>query len=119
MLINYKSESKSLKTLIVIIVGYDIIIPFLKTGQKLLLVITDGCLATRQNGIIYHTWSNKTITMQLDFPYLHTVMALPERHTDVSIYGYMDLLKFLPIPKRIKNIILYFKKIKTRDKQLC
>ena len=27
---------------------------------------------------------------QLDFPYLHTVMALPERHNDVSIYGFSD-----------------------------
>ena len=28
---------------------------------------------------------------QLDFPYLHTVMALPERHTDVSIYGFIEI----------------------------
>ena len=27
--------------------------------------------------------------MQLDFPYLHTVMALPEPHTDISIYGFI------------------------------
>ena len=28
---------------------------------------------------------------QLDFPYLHTVMALPERRTDVSIYGFIEI----------------------------
>ena len=28
---------------------------------------------------------------QLDIPYLHTVMALPERHTDVSIYGFIEI----------------------------
>ena len=28
---------------------------------------------------------------QLDFPYLHTVMALPERHTDVSIRGLSEI----------------------------
>ena len=60
------------------IVRYNSIIPFLKTGQKLLLVIIDGCLATRQNGFICYTWYYKTITAQLDFPYLHTFMALPE-----------------------------------------
>ena len=45
------------------IVRYNIIIPFLKTDQKLLLAIIDGCLATRQSGQICHTWYNKTITM--------------------------------------------------------
>ena len=29
--------------------------------------------------------------MQLDFPYLHTVMALPERHTDIFIYGFIEI----------------------------
>ena len=28
---------------------------------------------------------------QLDFLYLHTVMALPERHTDVSIHGFIEI----------------------------
>ena len=28
---------------------------------------------------------------KLDFPYLHTVMALRERHTDVSIYGFIEI----------------------------
>ena len=28
---------------------------------------------------------------QLDFLYLHTVRALPERHTDVSIYGFIEI----------------------------
>ena len=45
-LLYYKSERKKLKTLTVMIVRYNIIIPFLKTGQKLLLVIIDVCLAT-------------------------------------------------------------------------
>ena len=55
----YKSE-KRLKTLTTMIVRYNIIIPFLKTGQKFSLVIIDGCLA-------------------------------PERHTDVSIYGFKEI----------------------------
>ena len=50
---------------------------------------------------------------QLDFSYLHTVMTLPERHTDVSLYGFE-----ISIPKCIKNHHFIFKKIKTRDKQL-
>ena len=28
---------------------------------------------------------------QLDFPHLQTVMALPERHTDVSIHGFIEI----------------------------
>ena len=28
---------------------------------------------------------------QLDVPYLHTVMALPERHTDASIHGFIEI----------------------------
>ena len=28
---------------------------------------------------------------QLDFSYLHTVMALPERNADVSIYGFIEI----------------------------
>ena len=47
---------------------------------------------------------------QLDFPYLHTVMALHERHTDVSMHGIIEISS---IPKCIKeHIILYFKKSK-------
>ena len=33
----------------------------------------------------------KQSSWQLDFPYLHTVMALPERHTDVSIHGFIEI----------------------------
>ena len=47
------------------IVRYNIIILFVKTGQESLLVIIDGCLATIQHGIICHTWYNKTITMAI------------------------------------------------------
>ena len=50
---------------------------------------------------------------QLDFPYLHIVMALPKRHTDVSIHGFIE---FLPIPKCYKNHHFIFKKNKTRVK---
>ena len=65
-----------------IIVSYNTIIPFLKTGQKPLFETIDGCLATKQNGLVCHTWYNKTNTMATRLPYLHTVMAfnLPERH---------------------------------------
>ena len=31
----------------------------------------------------------KQSSWQLDFPHLHAVMALPERHTDVSIHGFI------------------------------
>ena len=81
----------------------------LKTGQKLLLVIIDGCLATRQNGLICHTWYNKTITMATRIS-IYTCMLLWHYLDDILMYLYMDLLKFLPIPKCIKTIILYFKK---------
>ena len=68
--------------------------------------------------------------MAARLPYLHTVIALSERQTDVSIYGfiaiyantkvylrsyyilktsklypYIDLLQFLPIPKCIYHFI--------------
>ena len=82
------------------IVRYNIIIPFLKTGQKVVFVIIDGCQAKRQHGLICHTWYSKQSPWQLDFPYLHTVMSLPERYTD----EYQSALK--------KDIILYFKKSK-------
>ena len=69
------------------IVRYNTIIPILQTGQKLLLLILDGCLNNKKNGLIFHTWYYKTQSpWQLDFTYLHTVMALPERHTDVYIH---------------------------------
>ena len=29
--------------------------------------------------------------LNFHFPYLHTVMALPERHADVSIYGFHEI----------------------------
>ena len=47
---------------------------------------------------------------QLDFPYLHTVMALPERHTDVCIHGFTEISSNTKVYKKI--IILYFKKLK-------
>ena len=60
------------------IVRYSIIIPVLKTGQNFLFIIIEGCLATRQHGLICHTWYDKTIIMATRLPYLHTVMALSE-----------------------------------------
>ena len=33
----------------------------------------------------------KQLPWQLDFPYLHIVMALPERHTDVSIHELIEI----------------------------
>ena len=44
---------------------------------------------------------------QLDFPYLHAVMALPERHTDVSMHGIIEISS---IPKCIKTHHFIFKK---------
>ena len=59
------------------IVRYNIIIPFLKTGQKFLFVIIDGCLATRQHGLICHTWYNKTITMATRLSILAYCYGIP------------------------------------------
>ena len=70
---------------------YSTIIPFLKTGQKLLLVIIDGCLAIRQMDYFAIHGIIKQSPWMLDFPYLHTVMALPERHTIVSVYGFIEI----------------------------
>ena len=53
------------------IARYNIIILFLKTGQKFLFVITDGCLATIQHGLNCHTWYYKTITMAIR----HSILA--------------------------------------------
>ena len=47
---------------------------------------------------------------QLDFPYLHTVMALPEGHTDVSIHGFIEVSSNTKVYQKI--IILYFRKSK-------
>ena len=47
---------------------------------------------------------------QLDFPYLHTVIALPERHTDVSIHGFIEISSNTKVYQKI--IILYLKKSK-------
>ena len=47
---------------------------------------------------------------QLDFPFLYIVMALPERHTDVSIHGYTEISSNTKVFQKI--IILYFKKSK-------
>ena len=46
----------------------------------------------------------------LDFPYLHTVMALPERHTDVSIHGFIEISSNTKVYQKI--IILFLKKSK-------
>ena len=42
---------------------------------------------------------------QLDFPYLHSVMALPERHADVSINGFIEISSNTKVYQKI--IILY------------
>ena len=52
---------------------------------------------------------------QLDFPYLHTVMALPERHTDVSIHGFIEISSNTEV---YLNHHFIFSQVKTRDKQL-
>ena len=55
----------------------------------------------------------KQSSWQLDIPYLHTVMALPERHTDVSIHmihGFIEISSNIKLYQ--KFIILYFKKSK-------
>ena len=52
----------------------------------------------------------KQSAWQLDFPYLYIVMALPERHTDVSIHGFIEISSNTKVFQKI--IILYFKKSK-------
>ena len=94
------------------IVRYNIIIPVLKNGQKYLFVIIDGCLATRQRGLICHTLYNKTITMATRRPYLHTVMVFPELHTDLSIYGFIKI--FSQYQSVLKSSFLILKKSKQR-----
>ena len=73
------------------IVIYNIIIFFLKTGRKFLFVIIDGCLATIQHGLICHTWYNKTITQATRLSILAYCYDILERHTDVSIYGLIEI----------------------------
>ena len=97
------------------IVRYNTMIPNLKTGQNLLLVIIDGCLATRQNGFICYIWYYKTITMATRLSILAYCYGIPERHTDVSIHGFIEISSNTRV---YQKIIIYFKKIKTRDKQL-
>ena len=81
-----------------------------KTGQKLLLVIIDGCIATDKMYLFAIPGIIKQLPWQLDFPYLHTVMALPERHTDVSIHGFIEISPNTKACQKI--IILYFKNSK-------
>ena len=52
----------------------------------------------------------KQSSWQLDFPYLHTVMTLPGRHTDVSIHGFIEISSNTKVYQKI--IISYFKKSK-------
>ena len=42
---------------------------------------------------------------QLDFPYLHTVMALLERHTDVSIYEFIEISSNTTVYKKNQHFI--------------
>ena len=93
-----------------IIVRYNIIIPFLKTGQTLLLVIIDGCLATRQNGLICHTWYNKTITMAARNSILAYCYGIL-----LYLYGFIEIS---PNSKVYSKNSFYILKIKTKDKQL-
>ena len=40
----------------------------------------------------------KQTPWQLGFPYLHTVMALPERHADVIfIYGFIEISSYTEV----------------------
>ena len=43
---------------------------------------------------------------QLDFSYLHTVTALPERHTDVSLYGFIEISSNTKVYKKSSFYIL-------------
>ena len=58
----------------------------------------------------------KQSSWQLDLPYLHTGMALPERHTEVSIHGFIEITSNNKVYPKNHHFIFY--KIKTRDKQL-
>ena len=101
------------------IVRYNIIILILKTGQKLSLVIIDGCLhvATRQHGLICHTWYNKTITKTTRLSILENVIALPGRH-DVSIYGFIENTSNTKVYYKSSFYILKNQNKETWDKQL-
>ena len=52
----------------------------------------------------------KQSSWQLDFPYVYIAMALPKRHTDVSIHGFIEISSNTKVFQKI--IILYFKKSK-------
>ena len=58
----------------------------------------------------------KESSWQLYFTYLHAIIALSKRHTDVFIHGFIEISPNTKVYH--KNIILYFKKFKTKDKQL-
>ena len=45
----------------------------------------------------------KQLPMPLDFPYLHTVMAISERHTDVSIHGFIEISSNTKVYQKIKK----------------
>ena len=79
------------------IVRCNIIIPFLKTGQNFLPTIIEGCISTKKMDLFAIPGIIKQSPWQLDFPYLHTVMALPERHTDVSIYGFIEISSYTKV----------------------
>ena len=56
----------------------------------------------------------KQAPWQLDFPCLHTFMSLPEKHTDVSIYGLIGSFskKFFQFQSRKKSLFYISKKSK-------
>ena len=79
---------KTLTTL-TMIVRSNIIMPFLRKGQNIELLIVDGCLATRQKWPkLPYLVQSKQSPCQPDIPYSLNFMTLPERYTciDVSMY---------------------------------
>ena len=77
-----------------------------KPGQKLLLVIIDGCLATRQNGFICYTWYYKTIIMATRL----SILAYGITWTTYCIHGFIEISSITKVYQKI--IIIYFKKSK-------
>ena len=92
------------------IVRCNILIPFLKTGQKFLPVIIEGCLATKQNGLICHIWYNKTITMATRLFILTYCYGITwTTYWCIYIRIYWNFFQYQSV---FKIIILYFKKSK-------
>ena len=85
-------------------------------SEIFIFVIIDGCLATIQHGLICHTWYNKTITMAIRLSILAYCYGITwTTYLCIHIWIYWNFFQFQRV---LKIIILYFKKIKTRDKQL-